>query len=105
MAPASSYLTTLVEDIKEETDHNKSISKLADIVLAMDGGNGKRHTEINEKVDKLSVAILGNGHPEDAILTRVCRLEKWQKWLLGICGFIGTSTGGYILLQILSNIK
>ena len=101
METESKYLKALVEEIKEEDDPNRSISKLANVVLAMDGQNVTRHKELDGKLDKLSVAILGNGEPDKALVTRICRLELWQKWLLGICGFIGTTSGGYLLLRIL----
>jgi len=105
MAAEQAYLNTLVEQIKAEKDPNQSINKLADVVLAMDDEGHNRHKALDKKIDKLSVAILGNGSPENALLTRVCRLERWQKWLFGGLAFIGTTTSGWLIVEILTVIK
>ena len=105
MAPESEYLKTLVTEINENDERRSSTGLLANAMLAMDKVSHERHKTLENKIDKLSVAIMGNGTPENAIITRVCRNEKMLKWIFGGLGFCGLGIGTWILDAILNGIN
>ena len=105
MAPESKYLHTLVAQISEEKDPGKSINYLAKAVLAMDEVNGTRHKTLDGKMDEMIKAITGNGDPESGLISRVCKNERWLKWIFGGLGFCGLGIGGWILDAILKGIN
>ena len=98
------YLKTLVDQVKAEKDPSAGICKLADVVLAMDNENEARYGKIDKKIDKISIAVLGNGEPEKSIAARVDRLERWQKVMLGVGLFISTTSGGWLIVVILERL-
>lgn len=88
-----SYVKTIVDQIKKENDPNKSISLLADVFIVMD-----------MKIDTMSRAILGNGNPDESILSKLARHDRWLKWIGGGVIFVLTAIGGWIIAGILGAI-
>ena len=99
------YLKALVAQIDAEDDPNKSIRILGNVVLAMDSQSSKRHDKLDVKIDKLSVAILGNGDPEKGMMSRLCKAERWLKLLIGGVAFILAGVGGWLLDLIFKAIN
>ena len=103
--PESTYLKTLVAQIHEEEDPAKSINYLAKAVVAMEEVSGARHKTLEGKIDEVIKAITGNGDPEKGLISRVCKNERWLKWIFGGLGFVGAGVGVWLIDSILKVIN
>ena len=100
-ADAVNKTKLLIDQVKKEKDVTEAINLLADIMLESQEASLKSMEKLAEDIKKISEVLLGNGHPELALCTRIAHLEKRINWLFGLFGTIIVPVVIYFVLELI----
>jgi hypothetical protein len=64
-----------LNEVKEMDNCREALSSLADIQYDIGMSACKERKELQGEVQRLRAVIIGNGDPENSVLTRLCRVE------------------------------
>lgn len=91
----------LIAQVKKTKDTDEAINLLADIIQESQEANMIYMEKIDGKIDLLSKTIMGNGHPEDSMCSRLHNLEKKVNWLFGVFGALFLSLLIYFVTELI----
>jgi hypothetical protein len=98
------FVTSLVNNIKEEDDPKKAIAGLADLLVGMTEEDCRNQNKIINMLTELKKDIRGNGNVKTSMLHRVVVLESQMKWVIGVGTLLGTSIGAWLIASLLNLI-
>ena len=91
----------LIDQVKKEKDVTEAINLLADIMLESQEASLKSMEKVEAEIKKISEVLLGNGHPELSLCTRMTHLEKRINWLFGLFGTIIVPVVIYFIMELI----
>lgn len=100
-AEAVNKTKLLIDQVKKEKDVTEAINLLADIMLESQEASIKSMDKLESEIRKISEPLLGNGHPELALCTRITHLEKRINWLFGLFGSILVPVVIYFVMELI----
>ena len=100
-ADAVNKTKLLIDQVKKEKDVTEAINLLADIMLESQEASLKSMEKVEAEIKKMSDVLLGNGHPELALCTRMAHLEKRINWLFGLFSTIIVPVVIYFIMELI----